>query len=246
MLPKSQQSLESAASLLKSNLGENLWSLVAYGSAVRGNFVDGVSDLNLLLILNQSTALAHQAIARIVLEHSLVEPMVIGRKGMQRTMEVFALKFMSIKRNYKLLHGTDPFSELSLNPSLVRFLCEQAIRNSRLRLVHAFITMGGDRKAYSGYLQRRISSIFVDLSEVPRILGKNVPNDFRERVPLLEETFGTKLGILPELLKLKASPRVLSESECFEFHSGLFETLNHVVFWIEEQWKLPTPAGAGS
>ena len=52
VLPReTQEALDRAVAALTKTLGANLHSLVLYGSAVRGNLVPKVSDLNLLILL---------------------------------------------------------------------------------------------------------------------------------------------------------------------------------------------------
>lgn len=54
--PMYRQIVNEVLSGLKEKLGANLFSCIIYGSAVRGGFVPGVSDLNLLLILTSLTS----------------------------------------------------------------------------------------------------------------------------------------------------------------------------------------------
>ena len=90
-----QVRLDRTVDLLQKLLGENLHSCILYGSAVRGDFVPAVSDLNFLMVLNESTAEAHAAIADAVRGTLRIEPFVLGRKGLERSMRSFALKFRS-------------------------------------------------------------------------------------------------------------------------------------------------------
>jgi len=55
--------VERTAARLVQTLGENLHSCILYGSVVRGEMVDKVSDINLLIVLTESTPAAHSAIA---------------------------------------------------------------------------------------------------------------------------------------------------------------------------------------
>jgi predicted nucleotidyltransferase len=68
--------LEQETIFLKDQLSQNLHSCCVYGSAVRGNFVEGVSDINLLIVLNQSDAAAHQCIARLIDKHPQIDPFI--------------------------------------------------------------------------------------------------------------------------------------------------------------------------
>ena len=102
-LPAEYQTIiDSICKRLPALLGENLYSCILYGSAVRGNVVPNVSDINILIVLNESTPDAHLAITDCIEGDVEIDPFIITRKGMERSFKVFAIKFRSIKRNYKV------------------------------------------------------------------------------------------------------------------------------------------------
>ena len=232
---KLKETLDKAVSALRTELGDNLYSCCVYGSAVRGNAIEGVSDINLLIILNQSGSAAHEAIARAIGHEPLIDPFVLGRKGLDRSMHAFAPKFTSIKRNYRLLHGVDPLAGMQIDPNLEKFLCEQALRNLRLRLVYSFITRQ-QHKAYDKFVVRNITAIFARLSEVLRLHGTDLPTNFEPRVPLMETTFTVDGKVLLDLLALKKSPQRFSDADAERWHSRLFPLLDAALNWIESNW----------
>lgn len=235
MTTKLEETLNQAVSALRAELGDNLYSCCVYGSAVRGNSIEGVSDINLLIILNQSDAAAHEAISRAIGGKSLIDPFVLNKHGIERSERAFAPKFASIKRNYRVLHGADPLADLKVDPALEKFLCEQAIRNLRLRLVYSFITRQ-QHKAYDKFVVRNITAIFIQLSEVLRLNGLAIPAEFDTRVPLLEKEFKVDGKVLRDLLVLRKSPQKFSDAEAIAWHERLFPVLDTVVNWIETNW----------
>ncbi len=70
-------SADNIAGSLEAALGENLLSLIQYGSSIRGEETRQ-SDINLLLILKESTPEAHQAIHEIIRPFDNIEPFVAG------------------------------------------------------------------------------------------------------------------------------------------------------------------------
>lgn len=246
MLPAvMQRALDAALDRLKKSLGENLYSCLLYGSAVRGNVVPGVSDLNLLLILEQSTPEAHAVIAECIRGDVEIEPFILGRPGMERSFQAFALKFRSIQRHYQVLHGADPFTQFIVSDDVLRFLCEQALRNLRLRLVHAFVTHGNDPGRFQRHLIAIVPGVMTDISEALRCSGANVPNDFKERIPLFESALSVNAGVLTRLLTLKNETRKLSATELMELHSQLYVLLSHTIAWMETRWPRLEPRASG-
>ena len=221
---------------LTEHLGNNLYSCCVYGSTVRGNAVPGVSNVNLLIILNQSHPAAHEAIARALEGLAQVVPFVLGREGLERSARAFAPKFASIKRNYRVLCGADPLSNLPADRDQEWFLCEQALRNLRLRMAYAFITRHrGD--GYEHFIQRSVTPIFVQVSEALRVSGTSLPKDFEQRINLMETEFKIDGQVLRDLLAFKAKPQKISPREAIAWHGRLFPVIDTVVRWIEAKRK---------
>jgi predicted nucleotidyltransferase len=219
---------------LRAKLGKNLYSCILYGSAVRGSFVAGSSNLNLLIILNYSTPAAHREIAGILRREVRIEPFIISRIGMGRSFEAFAIKFCSIKHNYQLLYSEDPLRDLMIDEKILRFLIEQALRNLRLRTVRAYIRLGQDREQYIRYLVRIVPQAFTNLGAALRVNGVPVEGDFAARIPLLTEHLGGHAQVLKDLLTLKEQKIALSNEELFQVHSKLFTLLDKTIAWLSE------------
>lgn len=235
MTPKLQDALDQAVRALHAELGDNLYSCCVYGSAVRGNVIEGISDINLLIILNQSSSEAHQAVARAMSGLPQIDPFILARRGFDRSIRAFATKFASIKRNYRVLHGADPLAGMQVDASLEKFLCEQAIRNLRLRLVYAFVTHQ-QHKAYDKFIVRHVTAMFVQFSEALRLNGVAVPPAFDARVSVLEKEFKIDGQVLRDLLALKKKPLRFSEADAVKWHQKLFPVVDAVLVWIETNW----------
>ena len=236
MPPTTTDMIEHVASSLRNSLGRNLYSFVLYGSAVRGDLVPGVSDINVLIILDDSTPEAHVIIAQAIPEKSRIDPFVLGRAGLDRSIRAFASKFQSIRRNYRVLEGVDPIAQLNIDLSAERFLCEQALRNLRLRFVRAFVLFGKSRRLYEQFVQRHDAALFVHLSEFVRLNGVEVPKEFADRIPILEKTLGADGSALRKLLELKPAPCRLTPEEIQTLHAGIFTLLGRAIHVLEEKW----------
>lgn len=230
-----QSALDVSVDKLKDGLGENLHSLILYGSAVRGDFESVTSDLNLLIILEASTGFAHRAIREALKGKIPMEPFIVELGGMERAVRVFALKFLSIKRDYSVLHGADPLGNLEVTDELLIMLTEQELRNLRMRMVRSYVTAGPQHKNYHQILIHQASRIFIVLSDCLRCAKVEIPHDLPDRIPVFEKLFETDVSVLRDLLTLKHSPVPLTEDGSFEYHSRLITLLGSVLDWVESQ-----------
>ncbi len=236
MNPQQQATLDQVLAALQTELGGLLHSCYVYGSAVRGNLVEGVSDLNLLIILTESTTTAHAAIARALAHQPLIDPFILARPGLERSVRAFATKFASIQRNYQRLCGEDILAGLSFDTQQEKFLCEQAMRNLRLRLVYSFVTRQ-QHQAYDRFVVNNITGLMVQMSEALRLEGTTVPTAFEARIPLLETAFQIQGQTLRDLVALKKQPGRFSEAEAVAWHDKIFPLVDAVVGWMETHWQ---------
>jgi predicted nucleotidyltransferase len=226
--------LNEVLSGLHKKLGSNLYSCILYGSAVRGSFNSRTSDINVLIILNESTPDAHREISKILKTRIRIEPFVISRTGMERSFEAFAIKFCSIQRHYRVLSGEDPLRDLVIDERILNFLTEQALRNLRLRVVRAYIHLGTERKRYLDYIIRIIPQVFTDIGAAFRVRDFPVEDGFAERIPLLREQLGDAANVLEDLLALRGRKMALSDRDIFKLHEDLFTLLDTTVTWLSK------------
>jgi hypothetical protein len=225
-----------AAGALRAALDDNLYSCCLYGSLARGNQIEGHSNINLLIVLNESTLAAHQAIAKTIGGNPKIDPFVVARASFARTVDAFATKFASIQRNYRVLCGADPLAGVQINPQLARFHCEQEVRNLRLRLAYTFVTRQR-HKTYARFLARSVTPLFTQLGEALRLEGLAIPKLFHERIGIFEKQLGIDSTVLHELLALKTARRTLSEAEAAVWHERMISLLDGVLAWIEAHWR---------
>jgi hypothetical protein len=186
-------------------------------------------------VLKESNPSAHEAVARAIGGNRQIDPFVLAHRGFQRSVRAFAAKFASIKRNYRVRCGPDPLAEIQIDPGLEKFLCEQALRNLRLRLVYTFVTRQ-QSNVYDKFLARCVTPLFMQMSDVLRLNGIAVPKDFEARVALLEREFEIDGAALRDLLAFKKAPQKLSDDECVAWHQRIFPVVDAVINWIDATW----------
>lgn len=222
---------------LKSQMGGDLDSIVLYGSAVRGNFREGVSDVNVLIVLKESVPRLHAIIAEGIDRAKVqIEPFIVAKKVLGRALDVFAVKFQSIQRQHAILCGNSPFRDLKPDLTFQRFLAEQTLLNLRFRTVRAFVMIGRERKRYSHFIKEVVTPLFIDLSEPLRCEGIAIPEEFVDRIPVFQKEYDVDGEVFKELLAFHDSPRKLSSDEVLSFYSRLFLIFEQVTNWTEHRW----------
>ncbi|MGI9103244.1 MAG: hypothetical protein ACR2IF_12475 [Terriglobales bacterium] len=141
------QELAALLERLQAAAGDNLVSVLLYGSAARDRH-DRYSDLNVLCVLQGLDAAALDQL-RPAFEwwsgraHSA--PALFASAELPRSADVFAIEFLDIQAHRRVLFGPDPFADLKIPLDLHRVQLEHELRAKLARLRQGFLVARRDR-----------------------------------------------------------------------------------------------------
>ena len=148
--------------LLKSPFKDNLCSVMIYGSYVSGNFVEGISDVNILILLEESVleqvekfgSDAHKSIKTYK-----ITPLVLTKSEFISSADVFPMEYFDIKDRKKVIYGEDETRALTLTKKNLRHQLEDRLRGNVASLRQIIIASHGNDKILSSYLKNLFGSI---------------------------------------------------------------------------------------
>lgn len=121
---------------VKEALGERLEGMVLYGSVVRGEYVEGVSDINVLVLLDDISGRSLASLAPVVRQYASqrLHPIVVEQREWRRATDVFGIELTEMQDWHELLHGADPLIGLLVSPATLRLQAERELRGKLLQL----------------------------------------------------------------------------------------------------------------
>lgn len=137
-----QEALNGLIQDLRATHGDNLASVVLYGSAAAGDHVELRSDYNLLISLHRITpADLRQAQAPMRewqrLGHPL--PVYFTVEELSDAADVFPIEFHQMSQARVLLYGKDPFEFVKLSDVHLRHQAEYELRSKLIQLRRLYI-----------------------------------------------------------------------------------------------------------
>lgn len=156
------------------------YSAVLYGSAARGDFFPGWSDINLLLVTDALTPQILRGLGRTLGEWrktATEPPLLITRVEWARASDVFPVEITDMRAAHKVLRGADPLAELEVSPSDLRAALERELRGKLLRLRQGYAARSGDESALGDLAARSASTVLVLLRGLLTLQGRPVPSD---------------------------------------------------------------------
>ena len=174
--------------------GDALDGVLLYGSAVRGEFLPGRSNLNVVLIVKSARAdqlKKYGAVHRRWAKEQVVVPLFVTQADLPAMSLVFPLEYLEIQEQHRLLAGQDPFVGFKVDQRHLLAEVLQSLRGNLLRVRQRFIEGGGTEEAITILLPLSLTAILPVLRGVQRLLGRPV---LSQGEPLLKE-FETFLSI---------------------------------------------------
>jgi hypothetical protein len=157
----------------------NGYSAVLFGSAARGDFVPGRSNLNLMLITDDLSPASLSRLGGAFAgwrKSGYEPPLVILRSEWARATDVFPIEITDMRCGYEVLRGPDPVAGLQVAPADLRQALEREFRGKLLRLRQGYVAAGGDPVALGLLAERSSATILVLLRCLLVLLGRSVPS----------------------------------------------------------------------
>src|SRR5260370_42629397 len=130
--------LTELANRLKEFAAANLECVILFGSAARGDFHEGHSDLNVVCILRSLSIEELGRLAPVVkwwcVEQKEPAPLFFTKQELRHAANVFAIEILDMKRGRRLLYGADVVSEIEVQMNLHRGEIEHDLRTILLEL----------------------------------------------------------------------------------------------------------------
>lgn len=193
-----QQALNGLVEDLRATHGDNLASVVLYGSAVAGDNRELQSDYNLLIALKRITPedlrLAQAPMREWQrLGHPL--PVYFTVEELADAADVFPIEFHQMANARVVLYGQDPFEFVKLSDANLRHQTEYELRSKLIQLRRHYIPASVSIEKLSDLMSDSLSSFAALFRAVLLLHGQEAPV---AKVDVVRET--------ARLLKLEATP----------------------------------------
>ena len=198
---------ESFVPTLKDLFGDDLKAVILYGSAAKGNYVAGVSDVNILLLTGKThpeEIMKLGSRAKKQIKKHKISMQFLTTTEFDNSADVFPMEYLDIQNSHILIWGNDIVKTLEITRTNLRHQIEERLRGSVHALRQALFASQGKSKLLSGVLtewfgsQAALFRALLRLAEAP-----TVPDKPKELVDSIGSTFNMDPTGLYSLVKLR-------------------------------------------
>ena len=195
--------------------GLDPYSAVLHGSAARGEWIAGQSDINVVLVLEaiDTNVLERlQAPLRKWEQAGGALPLLLTRAEWVRSADSYPLEIAEMRTGYTVLRGDDPVAGLTVRPADLRQALERDWRGKLLRLRQGYALLNDDPGMLGEFVRRSLPAILFLARGTLVLAGRTPPRDS----VTLAQVLGTLAGFDPDPVTRIVTHRADAAWRCTE------------------------------
>jgi hypothetical protein len=224
---------------LKNAHGQNLYSIVLYGSSAARETTDAdTGDKNILVVLERITPedLRHaHAAAEHWREHGNPLPIYFTRSEIDESADVFPIEFIDLSHAHRVLAGRDPFERLRIPHRNLRHQLEYELRGKLIRLRSLYIPTSHNTYRLARLMYDSLMTYAVLFRHIITMLGGNPSFDKRECIGELADLVGLDKKVFARVFQYAdedSSPLQIEVEETFADYlvqiEKIVDAVNHL------------------
>jgi predicted nucleotidyltransferase len=216
--------------------GDSLLSIIAFGSAVTGDYDPGESDVN-LLVVDQSVDIDDLervgSLSRRFLRTNMLAPRFLSKRNFDDYVQHFQVDLLAMRGASLVLCGQDLLRDAVLQPDDLRWQATYEIKAMRLRIKQQFWRVAGDNRALRNVLVQRFTSLTHLMRAALALAGQAAPARRAEVVAAAVAHLGLDRGFADALAALRQRGATADRATLVRHFATLLETIRVVDAAIE-------------
>ncbi len=233
---ESQEQLRGYVKDVRATYGDHLDGILLYGSAVRGEFLPGRSNFNIVLLLKSYAGellKKYSAVHRRWAKEQVVVPLFLTQRDLQAAALVFPLEYLEIQEQHRVLWGQDPFVGFKVDQRHLASQVLQGVRGNLLRMRQRYVEGGGSEDAITILLPLSVTALLPSLRGLQRVLGLPVLSQGEAVLSAVASYLGLDGTGLHDALLLKRGQISPGHKEVPRLFERYVESLSQLVAKVE-------------
>lgn len=224
---KPEEIFSEITSDFKRVFGDDLVSIILYGSGAGDDYLPGKSDLNFLVVLSEkgidNLERATETTSRWR-KKKVAIPLFMTKSYIHSSLDSYPIEFLNMKKSYVTVFGEDVLKELSFELGPLRLQCERELKGKILHLRKGFLETEGKEKRIRGMIKISLTAFISIFNGLLYLKEAKIPRSRREVIRSVAGEFGVNPEVFLKCTDIKEDKKRFSSSEIKEtFKAYLME-----------------------
>lgn len=228
---------------LAGEIGENLSSIVVYGSAVAGEFDPKRSNINLIVVVEElDLDLLHrvQPLIQKGTRKGIVAPLFFTCQHMDTSSDVFPIEFLDMSDFHEVIYGPDPFARFEIGTENLRLESEEKLKGSLINLRQGYLEVADKRGPMMDLISSSITGIISICRGLIRLAGEKAPASKKEVIRRMAELYPVEADSFLKALEIKLTAPRITRQEMDAFFASYLDDLEELALHVDRMAKKRT------
>jgi len=217
--------------------GTELVSVLLYGSAARGEYRPGLSDLNVLLILS-NLDLSHMKRAAPAIgewvQAGNPPPLMLSEVEWSRSADVFPIEYADMRDAHVVLAGRNVTDGMQIRKDHLRLQLEHELRSKKIQLREGYLAAGGASDRIGSLLVYTLPTFLTMFRALVRLAGGRVARDSGQLVRDAATLAGFDAEPVLEVLRERGSSTAFVPPPGSDVFAGYLAAVETATVWLDE------------
>jgi hypothetical protein len=184
MHPKAQKLILNFSEQIRTVFGNELVSVIAYGSAMTEDYHPKLSDHNFLVVLTADGIAGIKKVQRAAgrwTRKRIHFPMFMTKEFIGSSLDSYPIEFFNMKQAYEVLIGEDVLKDLVIPKADLRLQCERELKGKLLHLRQGYVFTRGKPRRIRALVNQSLSA-FASIFRALLFLNGKPADGTREEV----------------------------------------------------------------
>ncbi|MFA5183040.1 MAG: hypothetical protein WC405_17110 [Syntrophales bacterium] len=222
--------------------GNDLLSIILYGSGASGHYVPGKSDLNFLVILTDKgmeglekamDTVTHGRKSRVAV------PLFMTKDYICSSLDAYPIEFLDMKLQHALVYGEDVFTGLEIQPGHLRLQVERELRGKLLHLRTRFLETEGKEKPIRELIRVSLTAFLSSFKALLYLAGAAVPRERREIITAAARAVGVDAAVFMKCMDIREGADKYSRTELVDIYKDYVKEIDQLCRRVDEMKVAP-------
>jgi predicted nucleotidyltransferase len=211
--------------------GDDLISIILYGSGAGDDYVPGKSDLNFLIVLTERGIDGLDRILETVgkwRKRNVAIPLFMTRDYLAGALDAYPIEFLNMKRSYRVVTGYDLLAEIAFEPCNIRLQLERELRGKLLHLRSGYLATEGKEKKVRELIGASLTAFVSLFGAMLNLKHLEVPKKKADLITAAGAAFGFDAAVFLKCEEIKREKNHFSPAEVSAIFRDYLKEVNHL------------------
>ncbi len=231
---------EQLLTTLHEALGPGLKSVVLFGSATAGDFVDGVSGRDILIVADKLGATELAALSAPLArwrEAGNPQPQLFTSAELAGSADVFPIELTDMQQSRQVLMGDDPIANVKIDMHHYRLQLERELKTRLSLLRKNYLACSGSTTDVARLMTASVSTFLVLFRAALRLYDESVPAEKASALEKLAQHVQFDPQPIRHVLELKHKHEKPAAGQIESLFTHYLESIDRVVHAVDQHLR---------